>query len=556
MLRSIAIRNFAIIEQLELEFDQRFTALTGETGAGKSILLGALGLALGARADSDTVRHGTERAEISAEFDISSQTTLQSWLQQQDLDGDEVDQLLVRRVVRSNGGSRAWINGHAATAQDLKAIGQRLVEIHGQHESQALKTSASQMALLDGAVDTKLKRAVAEHHQTLITLARKREQISQAADPSQLEFLKFQIRELDGVAISAEAWQALDQQHHRMSHAGDLMDSCQTALSALDDDDRGALAAIARAQSALVQAVRRDNQLAELDESLSTASIHLSEVSDTLTRYLADIENDPATLQQLESQVSQLHALARKHQTDPDQLLTLLQDLKGRYQAIAHSEQAIAAIDEDIAKARDAYLDAARRLSHERHKQAKKLSSAVTTLLGDLGMNNGQFHIQIDLDDTRAPSSDGLDVIDFQVSLNAAQPLRSLRKAASGGELARVALALKVSSVSSDVGTLIFDEVDTGVGGATAQIIGELLRKLGKERQVLCVTHLAQVAAQAHYQFAIHKVSSERKTVTRIRQLDAQGRVGEIARMLGGTDITEQVRSTASEMLDQAARAS
>lgn len=556
MLRSISIQNFAIIEQLELDFDRNFTALTGETGAGKSILLGALGLALGARADTDTVRHGAERAQISAEFDISHRADIQRWLEARDFEDTEQQQVLVRRVVRSNGGSRAWINGHSATAQDLKALGAELIEIHGQHESQALKTPASQLALLDAGIDHAVLQSVQAQHRSIASLIAELEQIRQGADPAQLEFLRFQIQELKPVAVSAEEWQALDQAHQRMSHAGDLMERCQIALDAVDDDDRGALAAIAKAQAAIEAASRRDQSLTTLDESLATASIHLSEVSDSLTRYIAEIDTDPSTLQRLESQVSQLHAMARKHRTDPEQLLDLLEQLQSRHDLIANAEQAAEAVEEKLRLAREQYLQMARKLSRERQKQAKKLSTAVTSLLADLGMADGQFHIDISFDDTRKPKPDGLDTVEFQVSLNAAQPLRPLRKAASGGELARVALALKVSTVSNAIGTLIFDEVDTGVGGATAQIVGELLRKLGRDRQVLCVTHLAQVAAQANHQFAINKVSTSEKTVTRIRHLDQDGRIGEIARMLGGTEITEQTRSTASEMLTQASKAS
>lgn len=558
MLTQLTVRDFAIVEAVEIPLGSGLTVVSGETGAGKSLLVDALLLLSGARADSGVVRTGCDRAELTAEFDLSTLPAVRAWLAEHELDDDE--QCLLRRVIRSEGASRAWINGRPVPAQTLADLATQLVEIHGQHEHQALLDRLAQLALLDrhGEHDDALA-AVADTAAQWRELERQRKTLSARTgnDGEHIERLRHDLAELQRHALAADALAALEQEHHRLSHQGDTLAACAEARRLLDDDDTAALSLLARARQQLEQAVRGDDSLGGIIELLAGAEVELRESVQTLDRHLDAADLDPDRLARIDAQLSRLHDLARKHRVPVAQLAGRRDELAAELALAENADHELAQLDTLRSRALADWRAAAEVLSSARQVTAHRLSGEVTALMAELGMTGGQFRIQLDAGGDDTPDPLGRERCEFMVSANPGQPLRPLRKVASGGELSRIALAIEVAALGNDpVPTMVFDEVDTGVGGAVAEILGQKLRRLGAHAQVLCVTHLAQVAAQGHRHIRVHKRASDGQTRTRLDVLDGDARVQEIARMLGGVELTDTTFAHAQQMLDRAAQAS
>ncbi len=553
MLVSLHIRDFAIIDELEIELHRGMTALTGETGAGKSILLGALGLLLGDRADAGAVRHGAERADLSASFDISTLDRVRGWLQGQSLDLDDECQL--RRVIAREGRSRAYINGTSVPLQLLRELGEHLVDIHGQHEHQSLMKRDLQRQLLDrhGKHGATLDRLAALHNdwkrvqqdiEAIVGTGNDRE--------SRLEFLRFQLQELDDLAPQAGEAEALHGELARLSNAGQLLETCAGHTESLYDDDRSAHSLLGQAINDLAPLTAIDPSLKEASELFDNALIQLEEGVDLLRDYRDRVELDPQRLQEVEQRIDALHKVAGKHHIGAEALPGFHRQLAEELQQLEQADQRLDALEQQRSELRDDYSKTARKLHKQRVKTARQLSRQVSEAMQTLGMSGGQLEIGV----TETPSDNlsplGTDQIEFRVSANPGQPPAALAKVASGGELSRISLAIQViASEASDIPSLIFDEVDSGVGGAVADTVGQQLRALGEHRQVLCVTHLPQVASQAHQHLQVTKLTGDQSTRTRIRTLDEEERVEEVARMLGGQRITKATLDHARDMLGQ-----
>ena len=547
MLLHLTIRDFVIVDRLELEFGGGFGALTGETGAGKSILVDALSLALGERADAAVVRNGAERAEISAEFDVASGGGLQAWLQANDYDSDAC---LLRRVIDNAGRSRAYINGAAATLGQLREVADYLADIHGQNAHHSLLRSDAQRDLLDTHAGAQaLARDVAAAYGNWRTAreARLAAEKDVEATLRERELLEWQVKELAALAFDADAWQETEQEQRRLGNANALLEGASAALAALEEGEAASLPLLQHAGARLTELTGYDAALGEAAELYQSALIQLEESALALRRYQDRLELDPARLNELDSRIEAVTQMARKHRVTPEELPELLQRLQDRLAELTLRADP-AALAEREAKAEAAFRQVAKQLSALRTKTAKALSKAVTAGMQELAMAGGRFEIALEALPDGAAS--GLESVEFLVSANAGQLLRALAKVASGGELSRIGLALQViASQANPAGTLIFDEVDVGIGGRVAEIVGRMLRELGKSRQVLCVTHLPQVAAQADWQWSIAKETKGGATTSSVSVLDRESRIGEIARMLGGEKITDTTRRHAAEML-------
>jgi DNA repair protein RecN (Recombination protein N) len=557
MLTQLNVRDFAIVETVDLAFDRGLTVVSGETGAGKSLLVDALLLLSGGRADSGVVRGGCERAELSAAFDLSDLPHVREWLREHELDDD--GECLLRRVIRSEGASKAWINGRPVPAQTLAQLAAQLVEIHGQHEHQALLDRASQLALLDAhAGHASLLAEVAAQADRWRALERQRRELAGRTgdDGERLALLRHQLQELSTAALSPDAFHALEAEHHRLAHRGDSIEACAAVRDRLDgDDELSLLPALGRMRNQMDRALAADPSLAEIAALLSSAEVELREASASLDAYLDGVELDPARFQQVEAQLSRLHELARKHRVPAAELAAQRERLADEVARAESAGEDLAVLARDIESAHSAWRDAAARLSRSRAVAASELAAAVTSIMAELGMAGGRLAIELEPVSGAEPDRSGAERVEFTVSANPGQPLRPLRKVASGGELSRIALAIEVAALGKDpVPTMIFDEVDTGIGGAVAEVLGQKLRQLGTEVQVLCVTHLPQVAAQGHRHVRVAKHSDGGHTRTRVTPLDARERVDEIARMLGGIEITEATLAHARQMLERAER--
>jgi len=553
MLSHIFLRDFAIIETLDLELEPGMTALTGETGAGKSILVDAIGLVLGDRADSGVVRHGAEKTEITLTIDISDTPTALKWLQDQDLDQD--DQCILRRVITNTGKSRAWINGTPANLTMLRQLGEQVVDIHGQHEHQSLMKKDMQRQLLDdyGSHHKQLS-TLSEHYKDWKALQDKLDQLqNQSSDhQAQIDLLSFQTQELEALAPIEGEYAQLDEEHNRLSNAGHLLQTASTGLEQLYDAEQNSV------YSVLSHLISEMTQLKELDSSfaepltlLTEAQIQVEEASSALRHYQDSLELDPQRLQWVESRISDLHQMARKHNVTPEELPEKFSDLSLRLAALSGDEYDLDALQEKLEQGRQAYIDRATKLHKSREKAAKQLGQGVSKAMQQLGMDGGVFEINCGFDEDSKFTSHGMDDIEFQVSANPGQPLKPLVKVASGGELSRISLAIQmIAAQKVTLPALIFDEVDTGIGGGTAEVVGQQLRKLGGSRQVLCVTHLPQVASQAHQHYKVTKIKGKTSTSTGMLTLQDEERVEEIARMMGGIEITDSTLALAREMLD------
>jgi DNA repair protein RecN (Recombination protein N) len=557
VLISLQVRDFAIVDQINVEFEPGMTVLTGETGAGKSILVDAVALVLGERGSSQLVRSGAARAEFSAEFDISALAEVRAWLGEQALDQD--DECLLRRVINADGRSRAFINGNTVTMQQLKSLGELLLDIHGQHFHQSLGRRPVQRDLLDFFGDLLEKRRATEtafeqwrslqdRLDTLLT--------ANADRASRLDLLEFQLQELDALDVKQNEAADLLTERQKLKNSGTLADGIATALGRLSENEMGNansfLAETSRSVGALIEF---DETLAPVLELLETASIQVGEASDALQRYGESIDMDPAHRDWVEERLDALQSVARKHRVTADELSELCTRLREEHDELSHAEERGKELESQVTEAKVAYQKLAESLSAARKTAAAKFSAAVTGAMSGLGMPGGVFEVRL----SRLAESDvkpwGIDEINFLISANPGQEPMPLSRVASGGELSRMSLAVQViASDGSAIPTMVFDEVDSGVGGRVAEMVGHRLRELGANRQVLCVTHLPQVASLADQHFRISKVTDGKATRTGVHVLNKEERIQELARMLGGVDITQKTIDHAAEMLSGAAQ--
>ena len=554
MLKFLAIRDFVIVSSLELDFSAGFTALTGETGAGKSILIDALSLALGERGDASMVRNGCERAEIAAEFDVSALTHLQAWLAEQELAGDE-GVCLMRRVLDAGGRSRGFINGRSATLQQLREAGEQLLDIYGQHAHQSLLRPDVQRSLLDGyAGKASDAEKVAILYRDWQTLRRRRISLSENAEAvaAERELLQFQRSELEGLGFNAAEWITLQEDYARLAHAAGLLETAAFGIETLSEADNACLAQLNALSARLRDGMQHDASLGEPLRMLESAQAELQEAVYALRHYQQRLDTDPQRLREQEQRIQSVMDAARKYRVSPEQLDQALQRVVARLAELG-GDADLAELEQQEKAALQNYQAAAQKLSAARKKSAEKLSSEITAAMQTLAMPGGSFAVALlplAKNEDISGNAYGLEAIEFQVAANPGVPPRSLSKVASGGELSRISLAIQVATTQiASVPTLIFDEVDSGIGGRVAEIVGQLLKKLGRSYQVLCVTHLPQVAAAADHQWQVSKAVDNGITLSRIEVLDGAQRVEEIARMLGGVKITETTRKHAAEML-------
>ena len=553
MLHTLSIRDFVIVDTIELEFSAGFSVLTGETGAGKSILIDALTLALGGRGDASVVREGAAKADITADFSVSE--VAQAWLVANEFSNDDGGALL-RRVIDNAGRSKAYINGIPATAAQLRELGDMLVDIHGQHAHQSLLKSEAQRALLDGQATAREAgveqdaRQVAALHKRWRALVRQREEFeTNAANVLyERERLEWQVGELEKLAAKPGEWTEITNEHSRLSHAASLLEGAQEALSLISEsEDHPIVSQLSALNQKLGKLVSVDAELQPIVDLIESSRIQLQESVYALNNYLDRVELDPERLHQLDARMEAMHSTARKFRVTPEELPEEHAKLSEKLQHLADASDIDGLLRQE-AKIEAEYRSVAERLSDTRRAAALELGHAVTRAMQELSMTGGSFEIALH---PCAPAAHGLEQVEFLVAGHAGTAPRSLAKVATGGELARIALAISlITSHATTTPTLIFDEVDSGIGGAVAEVVGRLLKRLGQGRQVLCVTHLPQVASQANQHFQVAKSTLDNgKTASRIDMLDAKARVEEVARMLGGLEITATTRKHARELL-------
>jgi len=550
VLRTLAVRDFVIVKRVDLELGPGFNVLTGETGAGKSILVDAIELLVGGRADAAFVREGAERAALSAEFDLDPGSPLVAWLREQALEGDD-GSILLRRTIDRSGRSRAFINGHAATLAQLKEAGEALVDIHGQHAHQSLLRAASQRALLDAFGDAEpLAEACAEAYRSWRRLeALLAEAESQHARLEQERaVLEAQRAELAGLAPRAGEWDALAREHGRLANAASLLEGAQAAVDVLSEADGACAPQLAALAERLRPLAAHDPALAPVIEMLDAAQAQASEAARTLRQYASRLELDPAALREVETRIEALHAAGRKYRVAPGALPDLAATLAARAGELERAADP-EALRRALEEARAALTQAAKQLSAKRKRAAQTLGRAVSEGMQGLAMSGGRFAIR--LEPLEAPTAAGAETVAFEVAAHPSLPLRPLARVASGGELSRISLAIQlVVRRYSPVETLVFDEIDSGIGGGVADTVGRSLKRLGAGRQVLCVTHLPQVAAQGDAQWSVRKTEQRGAVHVEVEALDRAARVEELARMLGGAKITATTRRHAAELLD------
>lgn len=550
MLKFLSVRDFVIVDFLELDFSSGFTALTGETGAGKSILIDALTLALGGRGYTGMVRSSCERAEISAEFDIADLPDVQSWLCEQELVGD-ANVCLLRRLLDANGRSRGFINGRSATLQQMRDAGGYLLDIHGQHAHQSLLHPDAQRDLLDGyaGLISKVEELTGLFREWQM-LYRRHKKLAQSAKAvaSERELLLFQRQELEMLNFSVPVWMELQADYARLSHATDLLETAQFGVEVLSEADTACLTQLNALTARLRVGIEFDGSLQDALNMVESAQNDLQEAVYALRHYSQKVDADPQKLREQEQRMAAVVDASRKYRVTPEQLLEALQRIVARLDDLG-SDADLAILAQQEAAAREQYLSAAKKLGAERQKAAEKLSCEITAAMQTLAMQGGKFAVV--LKPLAEGTAQGLEVLEFQVAINPGSSLRSLAKVASGGELSRISLAIQVAaSQAATVPTLIFDEVDSGIGGRVAEIVGALLKRLGRRHQVMCVTHLPQVAAMADAQWQVSKSMRNGATVSTISILQQAERVEEISRMLGGVIITDTTRKHAAEMLE------
>ena len=552
MLISLYLRNFVIVREAELSLRDGMTAITGETGAGKSILIDALELALGGRTSSDIIRHGEDQAEIIASFDIAECREAAIWLESQEMEA--VQECVIRRILSRNGPSRGFINGRPVAMQQLRQLGDTLVDIHGQHEHQSLLRLDDQRNLLDSITGhlsdlDMLSRCYEKIRYCQQQLDQLRNRDDKAED--QLELLHYQLNELEQLELEENEISTLEEEQRRLANASDLIMGINESLLELSNESGTDIEQhLNQTISKLQQLERLDPALSEINQILLNASIYIDEATAQLRRYIERMDTNPQRLEWVNQRMGSIHDLARKHRVSASELTALHGRLKKQLDELESAEQHIAELEQKIAHHLSEYSKQARKISHQRKQTASRLSEEVTERMQKLGMEGGSLIIEVTTTDPDKPRRHGLDRVEYLVAANAGQAPQPLHKVASGGELSRIALAIQVCAMEgSSTPTLIFDEIDVGIGGRVAEIVGQLLAQLGQVRQVLCITHLAQVAANAHQQILISK-SGDPVEAT-VSALNKTERVEEIARMMGGIKITDQTRAHAEEMLNQ-----
>lgn len=551
MLRHLSIKDFAVVRATELEFGPGMTVVSGETGAGKSLMVDALGFLSGLRADSGVVRHGAARAELSAEFALEAQAGARRWLAENELDDEEHCQL--RRIIRADGGSRAWINGRPVTLSQLTELAAFLVEIHGQHEQQALLARPSQLALLDAYADNaEPRRLVRQAAATWQALVDEAETLSQQGDVSdRIGFLEHQLRELEREDLEADSIIALGASHRRQAHASALLATCEATTSRISGDEGpSALELLQQVRGDLGRMVEHDPRLGEVDALIDSAGIQLQEALVLLDRVHDDLDADPEQFEENERRLGRLHDLARKHRVPMEELGLQRDRMQAEVEQLRGADVRLQKLAGEMEKAVQAWREVASVLTDSRQRAATELSTTTTELIAELGMGGGHFLIQLEPQDAAKPDPQGAERVEFLVAANAGQPPRALRKVASGGELSRISLAIEVAALDLDaVPTMVFDEVDSGIGGAVADIVGQKLRALGEKRQVLCVTHLPQVASKGHAHYRVSKAPVDGMTQSAVEKLDTRAREEELARMLGGVEVSKEARAAARRLL-------
>jgi DNA repair protein RecN (Recombination protein N) len=553
MLIQLTIQNFALVEQLDLDLQTGMTAITGETGAGKSIMLDALGLTLGDRADLDVIRGGAERADITATFMLTGNPEALAWLREHDFPLQD-DLCILRRVLTRDGRSRAYINGQSTTLAELKTLGEMLIDIHSQHEHQSLLKTATHQRLLDafGGVQDPAHKV-----QELAMQARRlQQQIDRlktvsATQAAQVELLSFQVRELEELQLQPDEFSVLEAEHKQLSHADEALGALQEVLALCNtNDDFNLEQGLRRASTLLGDLPFSNPLLEEAGNLLGTALIQVEEAGSSLLRASERIEQNPVRLEEVDQRLGLLHRLARKHKVTPADLHKHAEELAAQLQGMTGTEAQVEKLEQELQRVLADYHKAAGELSQKRTKAARQLEKAVNTQLGKLGMATASFSLALNTDKNGEPANNGYESAEFLVSTNPGQPPRPLAKIASGGELSRISLAIQVvTAQTSAIPTLVFDEVDVGIGGGTARAVGELLHELGAKGQILCVTHQPQVASQAHQHLLVSKTSTKDATVTQLVTLDKKQRITEIARMLGGDALTDKSLAHARELL-------
>jgi DNA repair protein RecN (Recombination protein N) len=554
MLNHITIKNLAVVDTLELELEPGLSVLTGETGAGKSILIDALGLVLGDRADAAAVRYGAERAEIIADFDISQSARTMDWLITSELDSD--NECLVRRTINAGGRSRGYINGQPVPLQILRELGEQLVNIHGQNTHQALLKQDEQRFLLDSfaAARAQHKTVNSLYLQWKSTTSRFRQLQQDNADKNaKLELLRFQVEELENFAVQEDELQSIEEEYTRLSNANRLIEISQSIRYQLQNDEQNSITQnLNHCLNELGEASALDTTLQPVAEYLNNALIQIDEAGSDLRDYLDALELDPERLQWLNDRISDYYDLCRKHRIETDELFSHAEKLCVELDQIENADSHLEMLQLEVEQYKSDYFKAAEKLSKARTRAASLLAEQVEKHIHQLGMEHCVFQIQLQPLAAEQPRPDGMESIAFHVSTNPGQPPKALSKVVSGGELSRISLAIQVVTAQfSDVPTLIFDEVDVGIGGGIAAMVGNKLRLLGEDAQILCVTHQAQIASQAHHHLNVLKESDENSTSTSISVLNEEQRIEELSRMMGGIKITRQTRSHAREMRKQ-----
>lgn len=551
MLLSLSILDLAIVKALQLDFSQGMTVLTGETGAGKSILLTALGLALGERATADYVRPNCKRAEVNLEFDLTASPLALKWLQENEF--DENGQCLIRRVIGNDGRSKAFINNRPVTLQTLQTFTRQLVEIHGQHAHLTLLENEEQRRLLDNyGKTTPLLEKVNGCFKNWQTAQQELQQLKKQQTQAQQReaLLRYQFDELEALNLAQFDYNALSETHKKLANLEQILMTGQNELDSLYDCDKSVFRQLKNSLKALTQLEQFAPELQSVNSLLNEAQIQIEEAMYELRHFLESQEADPAQLQEIEQQLSVLQSLSRKHHVKPEELFELQQNLERELSQLSHSSERIEELEKLTAQYQQDYIPLAADLTAQRQKSAKKLQQQISKMMKELGMPNGEFIVEVNALATDAPKLNGNDNVMFLISANVGLPPKPLSKVASGGELSRISLAIQVTTASDKTTpTMIFDEVDSGIGGGIAEIVGQKLSQLSQNRQVLCVTHLPQVAAQAHQHLYVEKQHHSDMTASRVRLLSNEERVLETARMLGGVEITENTLAHAREML-------
>ncbi len=548
MLAQITINNYTIISALEMEFSGGMTVITGETGAGKSIMLDALGLCIGDRADPKTVRHGCERAEITASFDLTAIPQAIAWLKGRDLHtGDEC---LLRRVVTADGRSRAYINGSVSTLQDCADLGAILIDIHSQHAHQSLLRKSMQRELLDAYAGHKpLTTTVEQCASDWLRKQRELELLAGAKDEhtGRKQLLSYQVEELDTLNVQESELSTLEQEQNLLANAEEIQHGAQQALALCDDQESG----VRKALNLLNAELHATTAATDARALLESAAIQLSEARIEIRRHFDAVEVDQERLAVVQRRLEGIYDVARKHRVVPEQLPSLHQSLRDELQGLAEGGQRIEQLEQEMAELAQQYAADAARLGKHRRSAAKKLVKNTSTVLSSLAMEGCQFEIALTPLKSEHPHPHGSEEVEFLISTNPGAPPRPLGKIASGGELSRISLAIGVVTANTaTVQSMVFDEVDVGIGGAVAEVVGKLLQTLAERAQVLCVTHLAQVAAQGTHHLQVTKTSTDTTVETVLHTLDDEEKVQEIARMLGGVKITPQTLAHAREMLE------